>query len=313
MVVADGKLGIHADENLRHRPQRDRRQDGADDEALVESAHDVLARAQADEEGGDDRGDDAHAADQQRIEHHRAGDRRPAEEDRGQDHGGDDGDDIGLEQIGRHAGAVADIVADVVRDHRGIARVVLGDARLDLADEVGADVRALGEDAAAETREDRDQRGAEAERHQRIDQGAAARPLAQQEAVVAGDRQQGEAGDEHARHRSRFERDRQPLGQALARRLGRADVGADGDVHADIARRARQDRADQVTDGHMPAEQEVQHHGDHDADDADRRVLPVEIGAGAFLDGGRDRLHAFVARAGAKNGAARENAVSHCQ
>ncbi len=84
------------------------------------------------------------------------------EEDRGQQHGGDDGHGIGLEQVGRHAGAVADIVADVVGDDGGVARIVLGDAGLDLADEVGADVGALGEDAAAETGEDRDQRGAEA-------------------------------------------------------------------------------------------------------------------------------------------------------
>ena len=55
----------------------------------------------------------------------------------------------------------------------GIARIVLRNAGLDLADEVGADVGALGEDAAAETGEDRDQRGAEPERDQRVDHGAA--------------------------------------------------------------------------------------------------------------------------------------------
>ena len=54
----------------------------------------------------------------------------------------------------------------------GIARIVLRDAGLDLADQIAADVGALGEDAAAETGEDRDQRGAEAERDQRVDHGA---------------------------------------------------------------------------------------------------------------------------------------------
>ena len=62
--------------------------------------------------------------------------------------------------------------ADVVGDGRRVARIVLGNAGFDLADEVAADVGALGEDAAAETGEDRDQRGAEAERHQRVDHGA---------------------------------------------------------------------------------------------------------------------------------------------
>ena len=70
--------------------------------------------------------------------------------------------DIGLEQVGRHAGAVADVVADVVGDGRRVARIVFRNAGLDLADHVAADVRTLGEDAAAETGEDRDQRGAEA-------------------------------------------------------------------------------------------------------------------------------------------------------
>ena len=38
---------------------------------------------------------------------------------------------------------VADVVTDVVRNHRRVVRVVLIDARLDLADEVRADVRGL--------------------------------------------------------------------------------------------------------------------------------------------------------------------------
>ena len=83
-------------------------------------------------------------------------------------HRRDDGDRVGLEQVGGHAGAVADVVADVVGDHRRIARVVFGNAGFDLADQVGADVGALGEDAAAESREDRDQRRAERQADQRV-------------------------------------------------------------------------------------------------------------------------------------------------
>ena len=58
-------------------------------------------------------------------------------------------DDVGLEQVGAHAGAVADVVAHVVGDGGGVAGVVLGNAGLDLADQVGAHVGGLGEDAAA--------------------------------------------------------------------------------------------------------------------------------------------------------------------
>ena len=95
------------------------------------------------------------------------------QDDGGQHHGGDDGHHIGFEQVGGHAGAVADIVADVIGDGGRVARIVFRNAGFDLAHHVAADIGTLGEDAAAETGEDRDQRGAEAEGHQRIDDGAA--------------------------------------------------------------------------------------------------------------------------------------------
>ena len=96
-------------------------------------------------------------------------DRFAGREGRAEQHHGDGGDGVRLEEVGRHAGAVADVVAHVVGDHGRVARVVLGDPRLDLADEVGADVGGLREDAAAETREDRDQRAAEREPDQVVD------------------------------------------------------------------------------------------------------------------------------------------------
>ena len=86
-----------------------------------------------------------------------------AEGGRAQDQRGDQRHGVGLEEVGGHAGAVADVVADVVGDGRGVARVVLGDVLLDLADQVRADVGGLGEDAAADPHEHREQRGAEAE------------------------------------------------------------------------------------------------------------------------------------------------------
>ena len=86
----------------------------------------------------------------------------------------------GLEQVGAAAGAVADVVADEVRDDARVARVVLGNARLDLADEVGADVGGLGVDTAAELGEEGHERRAEAE----------------------ADDQEGRLGDGHVRRRS---------------------------------------------------------------------------------------------------------------
>ena len=106
-------------------------------------------------------------------DHHWSEQVRAGEKDRRQYHGGDRGHRIGLEQIGGHAGAVADIVADVVGDGGGVARIVLGDPGLDLADQIATDVSALGEDAAAKTGEDRNERGSEAERHHGVDDGPA--------------------------------------------------------------------------------------------------------------------------------------------
>ena len=198
-----GHLGRHrAGED--HRGQRvepDQREHAGGDEALVERAHDGAAGAELDREGADDGGEHAHAADRQRIEHDGGDEVLPGEVDRGEHHGGDHGDGVGLEEVGRHAGAVADVVAHVVGDGGGVARVVLGDAGLDLADEVAADVRTLGEDAAAEAGEDRDERAAEAERHQRVDDGAVGGGVAgdaDEDAVVDRDAEEGEAGDQHA-------------------------------------------------------------------------------------------------------------------
>ena len=39
---------------------------------------------------------------------------------------------------------------DEIGDDRRVSRIVFGDARFDLADEIGADVGLFGEDAAAE-------------------------------------------------------------------------------------------------------------------------------------------------------------------
>ena len=57
---------------------------------------------------------------------------------------------VDFEQVGAAAGAVAHVVADEVRDHARVARVVLGDARLNLADEIRSDVGGLGVDTAAQ-------------------------------------------------------------------------------------------------------------------------------------------------------------------
>ena len=50
-------------------------------------------------------------------------------------------------------------------------------------------------------------------------------------------------------------------------------------------------------DAEDDAEQDQDHHADH----ADRGVLPVQVGAGAFLHGGGDLLHAGRSGIGGKH------------
>ena len=218
-------------------------------------------------------------------------------------HGGDDGHRIGLEQVGRHARAVADIVADIVGDGRRVARIVLGNAGFDLADEIGADVGALGEDAAAETGEDRDQRGAEAERDQRVDD-------------CAVDRRDSPSGRSGCRNRPATPSSARPATsmpvtapalnamsrpprERLGRRLRRAHIGAHRDVHADEAGCAREDRADQEADRDVASREKNQSRTNMTMPTMAMVVYcRLQIGLRAFGDRAGDLLHARGARVG---------------
>ncbi len=126
-----------------------------DDQASVERSHDPGAAAHAYEEGADDRGNDAHGAEHQRVEDKdQVGLAADLVEKTAEEHGGDRRDRVCLEEVRRHTGAVADVVTHVVRDDRRVARVILRDPGLELADEVRAHVRRLGVDATAESGED---------------------------------------------------------------------------------------------------------------------------------------------------------------
>ena len=78
----------------------------------------------------------------------------------------DQTDRVGFKNVRRHAGAIADVVAHVVRDRGRIARIVFVEIALDFADEIRADVRRFGVNAAAQTRENTDQTGAQREADQ---------------------------------------------------------------------------------------------------------------------------------------------------
>ena len=285
---------LTAEEDQRDRQKRHRRDHGGTEEALVEGGHDVVGSAELDHVGARDRGEQADAADDQRVEHQGAL-RGFGEEDGAEQHGGDHGDRVGLEEVGGHAGAVTDIVADIVGDHGGIARVIFGNAGFDLADEVSADIGALGEDAAAEAGEDRDERGTEGEANQGFENAAGLHADHQEKTVVDGDAEQAEGHDEHARDSAGLEGDAERGREAFGGRFGGAHIGLHRDGHADIAGDAREHRADQIAEADMEAEEDPEQQKHDRADHGDGHVLAVQIGHGAFLDGAGDLAHAVIA------------------
>ncbi len=263
-----------------------------------------------------DRGDDADGAGAER-EHEAerrvgtdGGERRDTEDDRRHE-----GHLVRLEEVGGHAGAVADVVADVVGDGGRVAGVVLGDAGLDLADEVGADVGRLGEDAAADAEEQGDQRSTESE----ADEDRRARVLEHHD----DDRraEQSEPDREHAGDAAGAEGDLEGCGERAG--LGRSsgsDVAARGERHADVAGEAGQQGAGDEGEGAerarlRPRQRDgaiwLQHlgrgeeHDDRDRhhDHGDRAELTSQVGGGAFLDGQRDLDHLRGALVGREHAA----------
>ena len=224
--------GLHHDGGRDGEP--DHGQDRRDPVAAVEDVHRVLVFLAADEEDRDDGGEEAEGADDEREEDPGLGvgpagaDRDVVDRD-AQDHGADVLGGGGLEQVRAAAGAVADVVADEVRDDARVAGIVLGDALLDLADEVGADVSGLGVDAAAQLGEQGDEGGAEAEADDEEGRLATVRRGQAPNSVKMPHAEQRSAttrkpGDGAAAHR-----DLDRLDEAAAGGRGRAHVRPDAD------------------------------------------------------------------------------------
>ncbi len=237
----------------------------------------------ADEEGGNDGSDDADRRDRQREKRACAGEaaglQRDAEGQRG-----DQRADIALKEVGAHARHIAHVVAHIIRDDGRVARVVLGDAGLDLADEVRAYVGRLGVDAAADTREQRD--------------GGCAEREAEEDLIVAGDdideaaAEQTEADDAHAHHAAAGEGDGQRLVHAaLLRGISGADIRARRDIHAEEAREDGEERTEQEADRGADVDKDRDQHKQHDNEDRQDLVLRDKEGMRALGNRRGDFLH----------------------
>ncbi len=279
------------------------------DHAFVERVHDLAAFLGRDEIGADDRGYDGNGAEQQREDHRiraHVAHQQPAEE-----HGGDQRNRVGFKQVGGHAGAIAHIVADVVGDHCGVARVILRNSRLDFADEIRADIRTLGEYSAAQTRKYRNQGTAEGQSDERAQRGFAVAEQPQHGEVVAGHPEDAEAHHQHPGDRAASERHFERGVDSQMSRLRGAHVGAHRDVHADIPRKTREDRAHGEPAGTRPTEPQSKRHEEDDSHDGNGAVLAIEVGAGAGLDCRRDLLHPGIACRLRQDPAHRDGAVSN--
>lgn len=235
-----------------------------------------------------------------------------AERGRTEDERCDERHRVRLEEVGGHARAVTDVVAHVVGDGGRVARVVLRDALLHLAHQVGADIRGLGEDPAADPHEHGDQRRAETEPLQHLGRVGGV------DEHHTGGPEQAESHRDHSDHATgtesdlhRFVRDggeilfRFPLRWSrLTRGRGHPHIAPHGEPHADVSGSCREKRTHQEEEGTPGAlrpvvgrQQEQQEEHD-DGENTDRAQLPGQIGVRALLDRRGDLLHAFGALAG---------------
>ena len=182
---------------MRHKVKSHQRQDTGHRQAFVQRGHDVLHVGRClDKEAANDGRDDGNRAQRQRVQH-RIG--VCASEHHGaQHHSGNQRDGVGLKQVGGHTGAVAHVVAYVVGNHGRVARVVLRNTGLYLANQVSAHIRTLGENAAAQTGKNRDQRGTKGKTNQRVELFYRHRAVRHQIPVKASHAQQAQANDQHA-------------------------------------------------------------------------------------------------------------------
>ncbi len=268
-----------------------------------------------DEEDPDDREEDAdpgdHHRQEDRPEHQDgiAGERRDAEGGRGED-----GAAVGFVQIRPHPRDIPDVVAHIVGDGGGIAGVILGDLRLDLAHQVGADVRRLREYTAPDAREER--LGArphpEAEHRDRgLDEAEADDAVEQVEPDT--DVQEPEADADQPHHGAAPEGDLEGAVEGAAGGVRGAGARVGRGLHPDEPAEAGEEPAGEEGE-RDPFRLDLQHEGEEgeeepcdDETPEDDLVLLPQVGAGAGAHVRGDLLHPIGALGCADHGAVEES------
>ena len=282
--AGDDRQGIEnpAEERSAQRKGNSRHNARRDIGAHLQGCVRVRVVLPADEEGGNDGCRDADCRNQKGIEG--AGAVEPACDQNAERQGRNQRADIAFKQVGTHTGNVADIVADVIGDNGRVPGVVLRDARLNLADQVRADVGRFGIDAAADTGEQSD--------------GGSTQREAEQDIIVASDQvdeaasQQTQAHHAHAHDAAAGEGDRESLVHAgLHRGIGRAHIGLGSDLHPKETRENRKAGPQQEADGRSPSNEEPDQQKENRNKNSKNLVLGHQEGIGALRNSRGDFLH----------------------
>ena len=204
-------------------------------------------------------------------------------------HCGDDSTDIALKQVSTHTGDIADIVADIVSDNSGVTRVILGDACLDLTDEVSTDIGCLGVDTAADTGKQSDRGSTEREAEEDIQ--------IVENQVQNACAEKAEADNAHTHDRAAGEGNRQSLVHAaFTGSVCGADICLGGDIHADVAGENGECCAAQEANSGDPAVKAEAYCDEQNSNkDSKDPILGKEESASAITDCGGYFLHAVGA------------------
>ena len=207
----------------------------------------------------------------------------------------DQTDGVGFKNIRSHTGAIAYVVTDIISDHRRISWIVFFETTLDLAHEIGAYVGGFGVNAATQSREDADETAAQSESNQTAYRSVAPDQFCS-DRVKDGHGEQRKPDYEQTGHGAAVESHAQRIESSDTGGLRCANICQNGYAHADEARHERAESADYESNcRRVIFEKEKQNENDH-CDDADSLDLPIQIGFGAFLHGGRDLSHPFSSR-----------------
>lgn len=204
----------------------------------------------------------------------------------GQGTGSDDGRHERLEQIGAHTGDITHVVTDVVGNHGRVARVILGDAGLNLTNQIGTDIGGLGEDTSTHTGKESHGGSAESETAQVLELNAvvAVGRAALEDQVHERNTNDTQTNNGVGHNGTRSKRNLQTLSHGVNASKRGAGVGSSGNQHAEVAGGSRQSCTDQQVDGSVQTgklvavldEDKAEGNAQNESKKADVEVLSVQ-------------------------------------